>query len=314
MRAFVIPRNGASSIESVEVPRPLTGDDELLVRVKAVGVGIHDSYFLPQHPKYPYVIGIEAAGVIEEIGGRVTGYQPGDRIAFVSSMQAKGGTWAEFAVVSAAALIVPIPSGVDFVTAAAIPVAGNTALRALSALNRMPAGGSLFIAGGSGAIGTLAIQLAAQRHWRIGASASEANFDYMRSLGAEKVLDYHDLDWTDQVREWMPRGVDAGMTVQPGTTIETLRAVKDGGQLISISGDAVATQRSIRVEKIPYQIDIREELIQLMLDIAAGSIHVEIERQYPFNDALAALTKVQTRRARGKIVLQMPQPAETLQI
>lgn len=305
MRAFVISRAGTDTIELAEVPRPQIADDELLVEVRAIGVGVHDSYFLPQDARYPYPIGIEAAGVVEEIGGSVTGYLPGDRIAFVSSMQPKGGTWAEFVAVSIRSLIIPIPSGVDFVNAAAIPVAGNTALRALSALTAVPSGESLFIAGGSGAIGTLGIQLARQHGWRVGASASVANHGYMRTLGAEKVVDYHDPHWTEQVREWMPGGVDAALAVQPGTAVDSLRVVKDGGQLLSISGDSPATERGIRVEMIPYQADVRGELVQLLSDVAAGTMHVEIERVYPFEDALAALAKVQTRRARGKSILRM---------
>lgn len=155
-----------------------------------MGVGIHDSYFLPNDAKYPFPIGIEAAGVIEEIGSEVRGHRPEERIAFVSSMQPKGGTWAEYVAVKATSLIMPIPTGLGFVEAAAIPVAGNTALKALGTLATAPVDGSLFIAGGSGAIGTVAIQLARQRGWHVAASASKPNHDYMLSLGAHKVVDY----------------------------------------------------------------------------------------------------------------------------
>lgn len=305
MMAFVTPRDSANIVELVEVPKPQIDDDEILVQVRAIGVGIHDSYFLPNDAQYPFPIGIEAAGVVEEIGPRVTAYHPGERIAFVSSMQPKGGTWAEFAVVNTGSLIIPLPAELDFVTAAAIPVAGNTVLRALHALTAVPAGGSLFIAGGSGAIGTFGIQLARQRNWRVGASASEANHDYLRSLGAELVVDYHDPDWTRQVREWLPDGVDAAMAVQPGTAAESMRVVKDSGQLIAISGDSVATERNVRMELLPYQVNVRDEMMQLISDIKSGDIHVEIEQVYPFKDAPAALAKVQTRRARGKSVLRI---------
>lgn len=305
MRAFVLPHAGASSIEMSEVSQPQIFDDELLVKVEAVGVGIHDSYFLPADASYPYVVGIEAAGTIEEVGTDVTGYRRGDRIAFVSSLQPKGGTWAEYAAVSAASLIILLPTDVDSVTAAAIPVAGNTVLRALRALDAVPEGGSLFIAGGSGAIGTLGIQLALQRGWRVGASASAVNHDYLTGLGVEKVVDYHDQNWPDQVREWMPAGVDAAMAVQPGTTAESLRVVKDGGQAISISGDSVEPQRGVTLETIPYQADVQGGLELLMADIARGALRVEIERVYAFEDALVALAKVQTRRARGKSVLRV---------
>lgn len=156
MRAFVKVRADADEIEPAEVAIPQIDDDELLVRVEAVGVGVHDAYFLPSDAPYPLPIGIEAAGVVEQVGSAVRAHRPGDRIAFVSAMQPKGGTWAEYAAVRANSLIVSVPANLGFVEAAAVPVAGNTALRAVNALGDRPAGGSLFVAGGSGAIGTLA--------------------------------------------------------------------------------------------------------------------------------------------------------------
>lgn len=269
-----------------------------------MGVGIHDSYFLPNDAKYPFPIGIEAAGVIEEIGSEVRGHRPEERIAFVSSMQPKGGTWAEYVAVKATSLIMPIPTGLGFVEAAAIPVAGNTALKALGTLATAPVDGSLFIAGGSGAIGTVAIQLARQRGWHVAASASKPNHDYMLSLGAHKIVDYGNPHWREQILEWMPNGVDAVLAVQPGTSAESLPVVKDGGTLVSISGDAHISERGIHMTGVPYQMDVLDDLVQLMEQIAAGEIHLELEQVYPFADALAALAKVQTRRARGKLVLR----------
>ncbi len=305
MKAFVLPRAGATTIELADVPIPEIDAGEMLVRVQAVGVGIHDSYFLPQNVNYPFPIGIEAAGIIDAVGDRVTKHQPGDRIAFVSSMQPKGGTWAEFAAVKDTALIIPIPETVDFLRAAAVPVAGNTVLRAIGDLASIPEGGSVFVAGGSGAIGTLAIQLGRQRNWRMGASASPGNHEFLLELGAEKAVDYHDPAWREQVLEWMPGGVDGGIAIQPGTTADSLPVVRDGGRLIAISGDAVPGERGVHVEGVSHQADVGAGLLKLMTDIATGDIRVELERVYPFDEAPAALAKVQARRARGKVVLQL---------
>lgn len=305
MKAFVIRRAGTQLVEYADMPAPIIDNDELLVRVAAVGVGIHDSYFLPAEARYPYAIGIEAAGTIEAIGSAVTGFKRGERVAFVSAMQPKGGTWAEYVAVKSSSLIVSVPDALDLETAAALPVAANTALRAFSALAAIPAGGSLFIAGGSGAIGTLAIQLARRRGWRVAASASEVNHDYLRALGAEHVVDYHDEHWPNQVLEWMPHGVDGVIAVQPGTSADSLRVAKDGGDLITISNDTVETERGVRVAVVPFQADVRDELVQLFSDVAAGDVRVELERVYPFEDALDALAKVQTRHARGKVVLRL---------
>ena len=305
MRAFVVLKPGADTVVLAEVPVPAIDDDELLLRVKAVGVGIHDSYFLPSDVSYPFPVGIEAAGIVEEIGSRVSNHAPGDRVAFVSSMQPKGGTWAEWAVVKADALIVSIPAGMDFVEAAAVPVAGNTVLRAMKALPSTSAVGSLFVAGGSGAVGTFAIQIARRQGWAVAASASEPNHDYLLSLGAERAVDYRDSTWPDQVRRWMPDGVDAVIAIQPGTSADGLSLVRDGGTLITISGDSVEPERGIHLQTVPHQMDVRKGMAQLMTDIAAGELRVEIERVYPFEDAPAALAKVQTRHARGKLVLRL---------
>ena len=305
MKAFVIPQAGAHAVEPADVPLPKIDAQEVLVRVRAVGVGIHDSYFLPEDAHYPYPIGIEGAGEIEEIGSAVSGYLAGDRIAFVSSMQPKGGTWAQFAAVKADSLILPMPEGMDFMQAAAVPVAGNTILKAFRALAALPDGSSLFIAGGSGAIGTFALQLARQRGWRVAASASKTNHDYMLSLGAEKAVDYHNPQWTGEVLQWMPGGVDAVVAVQPDTSSESLSVVKDGGLLVSVSGDASVSERGIQMTGIPYQADVREELVKLMGEITAGKVHLEIEHLYPFEEALSALAKVGTRHARGKVVLSL---------
>lgn len=305
MQAFVKPEPTASTIRAATIEAPHVGAGELLVRVKAVGVGIHDSYFLPNDADYPFPIGIEGAGLVDEVADDVGGHRVGDRIAFVSSMQPKGGTWAEYAVVDARALVLPMPAELDFVEAAALPVAGNTVLRAIAALGALPDDASIFVAGGSGAIGTLAIQLARGRGWRVCASASTRNHDYMRSLGAEMTVDYHDARWPDEIRRWAPEGVDAAIAVQPGTSADSMRVVRDGGTVITVSGDDPAPERGIRVGMIAYEKDVRDELIDLMRDVVAKELHLEIERVYPFDQAVEALARVRTRHVRGKLVLRL---------
>lgn len=305
MAAFVRRDAASEDVGPAQVPVPRIGRDELLVRVRAVGVGIHDPYFLPDGITFPFPIGIEAAGVVDEVGGEVTAYRPGDRIAFVSSMQRKGGTWAEYAAVRADSLILPIPAGMSFAEAAAVPVAGNTVARVFHALSTVPAGSSVFVAGASGAIGTFAIQMGRARGWKVAASASRANHDYMSSLGAAKTVDYRDPDWPEQIRQWRPGGVDAAIAIQPGTAAESLPVVRDGGQLIAVSGDQLPFQRRVQVEVVSHLLDVHDELVQLMNDIAGQEIQLVTERVYPFTEARAALEKVQTRHARGKVVLSL---------
>ncbi|MCC6312916.1 MAG: NADP-dependent oxidoreductase [Thermomicrobiales bacterium] len=305
MQAFVKQSSAPNDVAIRHMPTPSVGERELLVRVQAIGVGIHDGYFHPPIGESPYVIGIEAAGVVTEVGSEVANYDVGERIAFVSAMQPKGGTWAEYAVVADEAPIVRLPEGMPFTQAAAVPVAGSTILRALHALDLQP-DESVFIAGASGAIGTLAIQLADARGCHVVASASKKNHDYMIGLGARKTVDYHDSDWPEHVRQWFPTGVDAAIAIQPGTGSSSMAVVRDGGRVVPISGDQFATERGIALRQLPFLLDVHTELVDLMNQIAAGGVRMTIENVYPFARGLEALQKASARHARGKSVLVIP--------
>lgn len=302
MKAICIQQAGKlDSLALLEIPAPEIADDEVLVCVKAIGVGVQDRWFMPKTAKFPYAIGIEAAGTIKKTGKAATHYQPGDRVMFTSSMQPKGGVWAEFAAVREEALI-RIPDDLPFIQAAALPVAGGAALESIRMLGLKP-GHTTFMAGASGAIGTLAIQLAKARGCRVAASASTKNHDYMRSLGAEKAVDYRDPDWMSQVKEWMPRGVDAALAIQPGTGVGCLHVVRDGGKVVTVSGDQLSAERGISVAQVLVSAATKQELAQLASEVAAGRIHIEIEQVYPLALGVKALEKTETRHARGKIVL-----------
>lgn len=302
LKAFVKQSEKPDDIALANVPLPEIDEDELLVEIKSIGVGIHDGYFLPSKISYPYVIGIEAAGVVSETGARVTEYEPGDRIAFISAMHPKGGTWAEYAVVKKDSLIIRMPDNLEYVQAAALPVAANTILRAFSVLS-LQHGDSLFIAGASGAIGTLAIQLAKIKGLKVAGSASKKNHSYMQSLGADNTVDYYDADWISQICTWEPNGVDAAIAIQPGTSEDCLDTIKDGGSLVSISGESVVPKRGIKTMVVPHDVSIEQQLVEFMNLVAIHEIQPVIEAAYPFESGLDALMKARSRRARGKSVL-----------
>lgn len=304
MRAIAKLDAQSDLIQMTKVPVPEVGERELLIRVHAIGVGIHDGYFFPKSVSYPYPIGIEAAGTIESMGSKVSKFKVGDAVTFISSMQSKGGAWAEFAVVNESSLIVRIPTGMSFTQAAAVPVAGSTALKAFHAL-QLKSGASLFLAGASGAIGSFAIQHAVGLGCVVASSASAKNQDYMSLLGATKTVDYAGPQWAAQIKEWMPTGVDAAIAIQPGTARSCLSLVKDGGQVVAVSGDQLESERGIRIHQIPHDVDIVPEFEKLMQQIANKNVKLEIEKVYPFDDALNALKKAQTRHARGKLVIEL---------
>lgn len=304
MKAIGIRRpEEMSHFTLLDVPVPEIDDDEVLVRVKAAGIGIHDRWALPSNPRFPYAIGLEGVGVIAAVGSAVRGFVPGDRVMFSGMPQPKGGTWAEVAAVAADALTV-LPEGLDFTTAAALPIAGTTALEGIKAL-ALGRGDTVFMAGASGAIGSLAIQLAARRGYRVAASASARNHEHMRSLGAELAVDYRDPDWVTQVLQWTPGGVDAALAIQPGTGETSLQVVRDGGKAVTVSGDQFVPERMITVEQVMHHPETRRELSQLAADVATGRVRVVLEQVYPLERALEALEKTETRHARGKVVLTM---------
>lgn len=304
MKAVVKTHEADSTFSLEDIKVPEIGDDELLVKIRAIGVGIHDGYFLPSKMDFPYPIGIEAAGIIEAVGKDSEEFSVGERVVFVSMMQPKGGTWAEYAVVSKEALLLHIPDGVSFVTAASVPVAGNTVLKAFKEL-ALEKGESLFIAGASGAIGTFAIQLAKKGGIHVAGSASRKNHDYMRSLGAESTVDYHDVDWQDQVKNWRSKGVDAALAIQPGTGRPSMNVVADGGIVVPVSEFNVTSERYITVKPVNNKVDVHHELKTMMQQIAEGEITLTIGDAYPLENALDALHKTTTRHARGSVVIDM---------
>lgn len=292
-------------VQLTEVPVPQIQADEVLIKVEAFGVGIHDRYFIPQNADFPYVIGSEGAGVIEKLGSSVTGHSIGDRVIFTTILQPTGGCWAEYAASKAAGLIL-MPDSVTFAQGATVPIAGKSALESMRSM-QLKKGDTLFIAGASGAIGTMVIQLAAAEGIKISASASEKNHGYMESLGVEKSVDYKDPDWTNKIREWSGGGVDAALAIQPGTGLDSIKVVKDGGRLITVSGDSahVSPERNITVEQMGHHADTQELVIDMVNSISEGKIKSVIEKEYPFDEAIQALEKTETRHARGKMIVKL---------
>lgn len=303
MKAYVRTNSQNQTVELAEMPVPEIDKNEVLVRVQAFGVGIHDRYFIPNDANFPYIIGSEAAGIITMTGDKISCFKTGDRVILTSVLQPKGGCWAEY-VAALEDSLTPLPNKMDFTEGAAIPVAGKTAIESMRALD-LTKGDTLFVAGASGAIGTLIIQMAAQKGIRVIASASAKNHEYMTSLGAEIAVDYSVPNWKAQVKEWMPNGVDAALAIQPGTVKDCVDLVRDGGKAVTVSGDPIKTERDVAVFQFEYHEDSQDLLNNFVSDIAEGKIRLVIEHIYPFAQAIDALEKTETRHAKGKLVVSL---------
>lgn len=299
MNAFVRVDNQIENIKFKKVDVPVIDPTEVLVKVRAFGVGVHDKYFIPKNVTYPYPIGFEATGVIVNKGRDVSGVDLGDRVILSSALQPKGGCWAEYVAVSTE-MLVTLPDEIDFCEGATLPVAGKTALESLEAVN-LKKGDTLFVAGASGAIGTFLIQMAKNKGLRIIASASSKNHAHMLSLGAEQAVDYSDLHWKEHVKEWEPEGVDAAVAIQPKTGKDSMDMVKAGGTMLTVSGDRVDPKRNIRVQQLHHNIGFSQAMKWLITEIQSGKITPVIEKIYRFKQALNALEKVEFGHARGKL-------------
>ncbi len=304
MKAFVRIDAISQEVRLMEVSLPGIQTDEILIKVKAFGVGIHDRYFIPENANFPYIIGLEGAGIIAKTGKSITDFAIGDRVIFTTILKPKGGSWAEYAVTNQSSLI-PLPDNLTFEQGAVIPIAVGTAIECMRSLD-LKKEDKLFIAGASGAIGTFVIQLAIAKGIQVSASASLKNHDYMKSLGVLKAVDYNNIAWKNEINEWSGRGVDAALAIQPGTAIESVEVVRNGGKLITVSGDngEVPAIREISVEQMGHHQDTQEKVVKLVKSISKGEIHIVIEKEYPFDRAIEALEKTETRHARGKLVVQ----------
>ncbi len=136
------------------------------------------------------------------------------------------------------------------------------------------------MAGASGAIGTLAIQLARLRDCRVAASASVNNHDYLRSLGAELTVDYRDADWMEQVRRWAPDGVDAALAIQPKTGVDCMRTVRNGGKVVDVRRSTCG--RETDRGEAGHRRDAQAQLAKLTQQVASCHIHVDVEQVYSF--------------------------------
>lgn len=128
----------------------------------------------------------------------------------------------------------------------------------------------------------------------------------LKSLGAQKTVDYNDPNWQNQIKEWSDGGVTAALAIQPGTGIDSINVVKESGKLITVSGDnnQVSPERNITIRQMEHRDETQEKVFQLLKAISKDEIRVEIEREYDFEQALEGLSKTETRHARGKVVVK----------
>jgi len=332
MKALVFRRYGKpDQVALTDIPRPTPKPNEILVQVHAAALNPIDNV-IPKGTfkpilrfQLPATLGSDLAGVVVEVGSRVTRFKPGNAV-FASIFDLGTGALAEFASVpeDAAALK---PPNLDFVQAASIPMVGLTSWQALNERIRLKPGQKVFIPAGAGGIGTFAIQLAKYLGAHVGTTTSTGNVDLVRSLGADEVVDYK-----KQQFEEVLRGYDAMLGTVRGDAIEkSLRILKPGSTVASLVGPpdaAFARARGMNFfmvllfgllsRKIMHQArkigaeysflfvhpDGRQ-LAEISELLKAGRIRPVIDKTFPFDQAKDALAYLEQGRAKGKVVVQI---------
>ena len=234
---------GPEVLEIVDLPDPHPGPGQVRIAVRAAGVNPSDWKKRRglMDEELPQVIGYEAAGVVDELGEGVTGVAVGDR---VFGLSAEGAAQAELAVLS---YFAPIPPSLDFAGAATLPAAIETATRALDQLG-VEKGSTLLINGASGSIGSAAVQLAVARDARVIGTASPANHEYLRSLGAEPVAYGEGL--AGRVRSLAPGGVDRALDAAGSGVLPELIELAGGPeQVVTIADFGGAQKYGVRFSR-----------------------------------------------------------------
>src|SRR5712675_2853497 len=237
MRAYVLKHyGGPEGSRLMDIPAPTPRPREILVEVRAAGLNPVDFKFRQGmlrpiwRPKLPFVLGNELAGVAVAVGSEVKRFRAGDRV-FARVAKDRGGAFAEQACVDEdhAALM---PRSVDFTAAAAVPLAGLTALQALRDELGVKPGQKVFISGGAGGVGTFAIQIAKRLGAHVTTTASQRGEALVRSLGCDEVIDYTSHDISKAGRRF-----DAGFDLIGGKTLEQMfEIMKPGTKIVSIAG------------------------------------------------------------------------------
>ena len=297
---------GIDSVELGELPDPVPAAGQALIRVHGAGVGPWDVGFLGggfPGLALPFVPGQEVAGVVEAVGDGA-GVRPGERVYAV--LFPAGGGFAELALASADRLA-PMPGTVSFVEAAGLVIGAGTAYEGLIDRGRLQAGETVLITAAAGGVGSAAVQIAAAVGACVVAVASPPNHDYLLSLGASEVFDYHAADWAQQVRAVVPGGVDLLFDAAGGQTRDqALGAVRDGGRAISIvlQGTPLPLERGITGESFAAHGG-RPRLEQLAALVDAGKLRPQADTVLPLDQAREALARVTARHTRGKIALHI---------
>jgi 2-desacetyl-2-hydroxyethyl bacteriochlorophyllide A dehydrogenase len=310
MKAVVIRRYGAIEVLQYEtVDQPTVKPKHLLVKIHASSVNPIDwktrkgmLQFLTGN-RFPLILGFDLAGEVVEVGSGVTGFQPGDSI--YGSTSFPGGAYAEFAVIPEN-LAAPKPANLSYEEAAVVPLAALTALQALRDQGNIQSGQAVLVNGASGGVGIFAVQIAKALGTVVTGVSSTKNLDFVKSLGADRLIDYTQQDFTqEQVKYDIIFDV-----VGKRSASEAKRVLKPNGIYITTLPSPESLVQSVLTaflpgQKVKFIIEKpnTKDLVYLKELIEAGQIRVVIDRTFPLQELAAAHAYSESERAVGKIAI-----------
>lgn len=317
MKAITYTRYGPPSVlQLTEVAKPVPPDGQLLVRVRAASANPADWHtmrgapflarlvnglFKPRNPR----LGLDLSGQVEALGSAVTGFQPGDEVFGCLAVD-EMGSFAEYVCLPPKRIAIK-PAGLTFEQAAAVPLAAFTALQGLRDKGRIQAGQKVLVNGASGGVGSFAVQIAKSYGTEVTGVCSTRNLELVRSLGADRVIDYTARDFTRDGSRY-----DLIFDAVGNHTVSDLRrALSPGGicavagftslpllfQTMLLGGKDVGLMQTAR----PDQAD----LLILKGLLKAGKLIPLVDRSYPLAETPAAIAYLETGHARGKVVITL---------
>jgi NADPH:quinone reductase-like Zn-dependent oxidoreductase len=306
--AIVVHRYGGPEVLKYEkVQRPEPRDDEILIRVIAAGVNAVDAAIRSGKfekvfgTRLPFIPGSDIAGVVEKVGSKIAKFKNGDSVFAYTDLK-DGGGYAEY-IVATEREASPKPQSLTYLEAAAVPIVALTAWQALIDTAKLSTDQTVLIHGGSGGVGTFAIQIAKTRGARVIATASTRNQDLLKALGADVAIDYTKQRFEDVVKD-----VDVVLdSLGEDTLKRSYGVVKKGGFIVSIvpgPDPAELKRRRIRGTFISVEPNA-DELSGIGKLIDQKKIKVIVSQTFPLSEAIKAQEQIATGHTRGKIVLKV---------
>jgi NADPH:quinone reductase-like Zn-dependent oxidoreductase len=305
MKAARVLRFGPPNVIVIEdLPRPEPAAEQLLVRVKAAGVGNWDALTREGklHQPLPLILGFELSGIVEETGAEVSGFKIGDEVYGATNEQLTGA-YAEYALPSAR-MMAQKPRSLNFIEAASAPIVTVTAWQMLFEYAHVNAGQTVLIHGAAGNVGAYAVQLASQAGLHVVATAASADLEYVRRLGAERLVDYHTERFEESVA-----GVDVVLdTVGVDAQERSLRVLKPGGILVSVVSPVPETmQKRYGVRAVYFYVDVTTARLNKIAELFdSRKLVTDVGTVLPLEEARVAHEMLGgAQHKRGKIVLSI---------